>query len=205
MPTPYTVQQGDCISSIASANGFSSWKLIWDDAANAELKQKRKDPNVLFAGDVVMIPDKEHKEESRGADAGHKFKLKAAPTKLKVRFLLDDKPRSGLKYQLEVGGKTLTGATDGGGYVNEAIPPGAATASLILTDGTANETYELALGSLDPAETDSGVTQRLDCLGFDVSGDLKSAIRAFQAKESMTVTGVADDGFRSKLKEKFGQ
>ena len=205
MPTPYPVQQGDCLSSIAAAHGFSTWKLIWDDASNAELKQKRKDPNVLYPGDILNLPDKDLKQESGGVDASHKFKLKAPPTSIKVRLLLDDKPRSGLKYELLVAGKTIKGSTDGGGYVKADIPPDAASAILTLTEGTAVERYELGLGTLDPADTESGLKQRLECLGYDISGEWKDAIRAFQAKETMTVTGVADDALRAKVKEKFGQ
>lgn len=206
MPTEYTVSQGDCISSIAAQNGLSSWKLIWDDPANAALKERRKDPNVLYPGDVLTIPDKQPKQESRGVDAKHTFKMKEQPTKIKVRLLLDDQPRSGLNYELRVDGRTLTGATTGAGLVEEEIPPTATTGILTITEGTSQEIYELAFGTLDPIDTESGLRGRLNSLGFDASGDLAPAVQAFQTKENMTpANGVINDALRNKVKEKFGQ
>src|SRR6202022_151085 len=99
MPTQHTVQQGDCFSNIAEQYGFP-WKTLWNHPENADLKQSRKDPNVLYPGDTVNVPDKELKEEPRGVDARHKFKKKGEPTHIKIRLLLDDEPRAGLRYQL---------------------------------------------------------------------------------------------------------
>ena len=62
MPS-YTVKQGDCFMSIAAANGFL-WDILWNHGDNATLKQLRKDPNVLFPGDTIVIPDKTQRIES---------------------------------------------------------------------------------------------------------------------------------------------
>jgi LysM repeat protein len=47
MTTRYTVKQGDHLSSIAHEYGFPDYQTIWNHADNAQLKQKRKNPNVL--------------------------------------------------------------------------------------------------------------------------------------------------------------
>ena len=204
MPTQHVVEQGDCFSSIAEQYGIS-WKTIWNHPGNAELKQKRKDPNVLYPGDVVTVPDKDLKEEDRPVDARHKFKMDGEPTHIKIRLLIDDQPRAGVSYQLIVNGKTIKGSTDGGGYLQADIPPDAQTGILIVGEGTTQEVHELGLGSLDPIETDSGVRGRLEAMGYQVDEDLAPAVRAFQFKENLEVTGVIDDSLRAKVKEKFGQ
>ncbi len=45
-----TVKQGDYFAKIAKKYGFSDWRTIYNHADNAELKQKRPDPNILHPG-----------------------------------------------------------------------------------------------------------------------------------------------------------
>jgi putative peptidoglycan binding protein len=77
---------------------------------------------------------------------------------------------------------------------------------LRVGSGERIDEYELALGTLDPIDTDSGVNGRLRGLGYHFEGDdPEAAIRAFQKKEQLDETGAMDDQTREKLKEKFGQ
>jgi hypothetical protein len=85
MPEDYTARTGDCILSIAYEHGFF-WETLWNDAGNAELKQKRKSPNILVEGDVVHIPDLTPKEESGATEKRHQFKLKAVPAVLILKI-----------------------------------------------------------------------------------------------------------------------
>ena len=63
----HTVREGECVSSIAYEHGLFP-DTIWDHPDNSELKQKRKEMNLLEAGDVVEIPEKEdHEAESAEA------------------------------------------------------------------------------------------------------------------------------------------
>jgi hypothetical protein len=204
MPTQYTVNQGDCFSSIAAQYGIS-WKKLWNHPDNARLKTLRKDPSVLFPGDVVTIPDKENRYESRSTDARHTFTKKSEPTHIRIRLLVDDKPRANLPYKLDVGGTSIKGSTDSGGYLRADIPADASQGTLVAGEGTSQSVYTLAFGTLDPIETDDGVRERLAMLGFDTDGDLSAAVQGFQTEEKMTLTGVADDALRARLKEKFGQ
>src|SRR4051812_7845845 len=57
MSTRYTVRPGDSLSSIATRNGFSSWRDIYDHPDNALLRARRPTPNVIVPGDVIIIPD----------------------------------------------------------------------------------------------------------------------------------------------------
>ena len=64
----HIVKQGDCISNIAYQHGHFP-DTIWNDSKNSDLRQKRKDPNVLLPGDVVYIRDIEAKEESCASES----------------------------------------------------------------------------------------------------------------------------------------
>ena len=57
MPTRYTVVAGDCLSSIAARHGFSNWRIVYDAPENADFRAKRPNPNVIYAGDVLFIPN----------------------------------------------------------------------------------------------------------------------------------------------------
>ena len=205
----YKVMQGDCISSIAADSGFL-WSTLWNHPDNAQLKNQRKDPNALLQGDVVVIPDKTIKEESRADGAKYKFKKKGSPAKIKIRILEDDQPRKNTPYRLQVDGIWLPqGTTDGDGFVKAKIPANAQSGELRVGNGADQQIYFLALGTLDPFDTDSGAEDRLLGLGYALNPDdddpLASALKAFQEKENLDVTGQLDDATKSKLQERYGQ
>jgi hypothetical protein len=204
MPIQHVVEQGDCISSIAEGSGFF-WQTIWNHADNSDLKDLRKDPNALLQGDVVVIPDKTLKEESCATEQKHKFKKKGTPAKMKIRLMLDDKPRKNEPYKLCIDGKWVDGKTDGDGYLEEVISPGAKEGELRVGSGDNVEIYQLGLGTLDPADTESGAEDRLLGLGYDLSAGLEAALEAFQSKEKLTVNGQLDETTQNKLKERYGQ
>lgn len=200
----YKVKQGDCLSSIAAQYGMS-WDKIWNHPKNAKLKQQRQDPNVLYTGDVVFVPDKEDKEESGATEQKHRFKAKGAMAKIKIRLTIDDEPRANTPYKLEIDGQTKEGATDGDGYLEEKIPAKAKSGRLIVGEGNTEDIYEFQLGTIDPIDTDEGIKCRLFNLGYAIKEDLSIAIREFQQKEGLNITGIADEITRNRLKEKFGQ
>jgi Putative peptidoglycan binding domain/LysM domain len=126
----YTVQQGDCMSSIAFENGFL-WKTLWSLPENAALKAKRKNPNVLMPGDVVYIPDLRVKQEPRPTDARHQFVKRGVPEKLHVRLLdYNHEPRPNVDYIIVIDGVLRKGKTDGSGRITEPIAPNAKKAKL---------------------------------------------------------------------------
>jgi hypothetical protein len=86
MSEDYVVQAGDCISSIAFERGFF-WETIWQHPQNAELRSRRKDPNILLAGDTVFVPDLELREHQAGTERRHRYMLRGAPAKLRLRVL----------------------------------------------------------------------------------------------------------------------
>jgi len=204
MPTSYTVKNGDCISSIAFEHGFFP-DTIWNHGDNAELKSKRKDPNVLMPGDVVIVPDKQINEISKPTEQEHRFRKKGVPAKLKVRVLKKGQPRKNEKYRLIIDGKVLEGSTDGDGFVEKPLPPNAREGKLILGEGERKDTFVFRFGHVDPLDTDEGVAGRLHNLGYSAATDLPGALRKFQSDNGLEASGRVDEPTRSKLKEKFGQ
>jgi N-acetylmuramoyl-L-alanine amidase len=206
----YVVQQGDCMSSIAYENGFS-WETLWNHADNAQLKQKRKNPNVLLEGDLLTIPPLTLKQVAGATEKRHRFKRKGVPEKLRIKLLDEfDQPRANLDYIIVIDGDSRRGKTNGGGELIERIPPGAREGKLILGEDQA-EKINLNLGSLDPVSAMSGVKARLANLGFyrgAIDGTLDKAalqaLRDFQTKQGLQVTGAADDATRQKLLEVHG-
>lgn len=166
----HTVVQGEHLSSIAKAYGFSSYKLIWNHAQNASLKKERQNPNVLFPGDQVFIPDKRKKQEVRSTGQTHRFLVKTE--KLKLRLVLEDlyqKPIDNAKCELRVESEIFLLTTDGKGKIETDILPTAHTAVLTIKDPRTpiNEiVIPIRIGDMDPVDTESGQKARLNNLGY---------------------------------------
>jgi hypothetical protein len=213
------------MSSIAFEHGFF-WQTLWNLPENANLKTKRKDPNVLMTADSVHIPDLTIKEAPGATDMRHKFQLKGVPEKLNIQLLdYNHQPRPNVAYKLLVEGNWRSGQTDGNGRLTESIPPSAKTGKLIFpappsldpagkpVQGSKprNQVMTLQLGDLNPVAEVSGLKARLSNLGYykgsideQLDAAAGSAITAFQKKKGLPVTGIADDATRQKLQEIHG-
>ena len=55
----YNVLPGDNLSKIAKAHGLSNWRELYFHPANASFRQLRSDPNLIYPGDKIMVPDRE--------------------------------------------------------------------------------------------------------------------------------------------------
>jgi hypothetical protein len=210
MAEDYIVEQGDCISSIAYKNGFFP-DTIWDHPSNADLKNQRKNPNVLLEGDIVHIPDLTLKQADAATEKRHRFHRKSVPQRLQIR-LLDQKgqPRHDLRYKLTIDGQVRQGKTDGNGLLNEPIAPNAREGVLVIGEGALAETYPLFLGHMDPITAISGIQKRLNNLGWVcpedgfLQEDTRQAIEQFQSRHDLPVTGEPDAATRDKLLEAHG-
>jgi hypothetical protein len=222
----HLVQPGDCISSIAFLHGFFP-DTLWNDPANAELRRKRKDPNVLVPGDVVAIPDLRPRAEDAKTGRVHRFRRKGVPEKLRIVLLRFGKPRKDLQYTLDVDGVLVSGQTDDKGKLEHFIPPNAERVRLRIGD---DEEHDLALGHLTPnveltAPSDvpwglaEGIEQRLRNLGYlddedeeedevwkdeelepgELPRRLRRALEAFQSDHDLELTGELDDDTRAAL------
>jgi N-acetylmuramoyl-L-alanine amidase len=211
MPTTHRVSQGECLSSIAARHGFTDWRAIYDHADNAALRKKRPNPNVLFPGDEVVIPDKVPKRIPCSTGGTQKVVVKRLKTRLRVQLCNGGgRPYAGKRYDLKVGGAVLAGTTDGSGMVDQPVPAHATAGELVVWPGDdpkATCRFKLALGALDPPEELTGAQARLANLGFahaPGSGALdaptRAALRAFQQAHGLEVSGALDAATSAKLR-----
>lgn len=204
----YVVEQGECVESIAADNGLF-WETIWNDGANSKVKEARKDPNMLLAGDKLHVRPIETKKESGETEKKHTFVRKGVPSALHLQFMDMGKPLKGVKYRLVLGDKEFTGSTDDRGRISHSIPPGVGKGTLYL--GEPPEEYELLMRALDPIDTATGIQARLRNLNYyegNIDGIIgpksRSAIRMFQQVNDLDPDGIAGPKTQKKLKEVYG-
>jgi hypothetical protein len=213
------LQQGDCLSSIALTRGFDP-KTVWEHGDNADLRERRTNPNALLPGDSLFVPELEQKDEPAPTDKLTTFKLSVGPIRLRVRLTKHTKARPDEPYKLELyssaapgkpgeGDATLEGQTDGDGWIDQPIPITAKSARLSLRED--KELHELHIGHLDPHDEATGAQGRLRGLGFyfgKIDGEIgpktEAAIRRFQKANSLTVNGELDDATASSLRDAYG-
>lgn len=194
-----TVKAGETLLSIADANGFSDWQYVWN--ANADLKEKRPDPNVLAPGDTLTVPDPRAKEVTKPTNEVHKFRMKRAFALVDL-VLRDDHgyKMKNVKYEIRISDDEIyTGMSNSEGRICIGLPP--MTKEGILTvwpwsdDPEGSFAWHISVGKLNPVVDKQGnsigdlaaVQARLNNLGFNCgaeSGSMndttKDAIRDFQ-------------------------
>jgi hypothetical protein len=203
------LQQGECLSTVALSRGFDP-QTVWEHGDNADLRERREDPNALMPGDALFVPELEEKEEPVDTDTLKTFQLSVGPIRLRVRLTRHGEARPGEAYTLELDdGVTIEGETDDEGWLDEPISITATSAKLSLREG--KEVHELKLGHLDPHDEPTGIQARLRGLGFyfgEVEGEIgpktRAALRRFQKANDLGVTGEADDATISALRDAYG-
>jgi N-acetylmuramoyl-L-alanine amidase len=213
MPTVHVVQQGECLSSIAHKYGFADYKKIYDHADNADFKQARPDPNLIYPGDRLVIPDKVTKAFSCATGQTHRFVVKMPKRKLQLKLLdAAGEPFANIPYTLTVGNEVLEGTTSGEGLIEHDIPIREQKATLFM-NGTERT---LRIGYLNPIKNTedagiSGLQSRLKNLGYPVgavngkmSDATRGAIMAFQEDHELAVDGAVSDALFAKVEEVYG-
>ena len=82
----YRVRAGDCIASIAERAGVSV-ETIWNHPQNEQLRRQRDDPNVLYPGDIVFVPEREPGSFSGACEQRHRFRRLGVPLRLRMRIM----------------------------------------------------------------------------------------------------------------------
>lgn len=214
MGQTHEVSQGECLSGIAKKYGFGDWHKIYDHPDNSDFKNEHPNPNIIFPGDKICIPDRETREESGGTEKRHSFKCKR-PTRV-LRIVAEDingKRLINAEWTLTMASGVFKGTTNGDGLLEQKIPIDEEDAKLKI----AEYHWDLKVGHLNPLGEDtpdkgvSGAQGRLWNMGYDVGpidGILgrktQSALKQFQAEQKLTVNGALDATTRKKLKEVHG-
>jgi N-acetylmuramoyl-L-alanine amidase len=215
---PHRVAQGEHASSIARAHGFGDYRAIWEHPDNAALKSLRKNPSILFPGDVVQVPEPGGKEESAATDARHRFEARQSKLFLRLAIQTDAAaPAKNADCHLSVDGKITTLKTDGSGLIEKEIPLDAKSAHVSIDDKRLplKLDVELAMGHLDPIDKVSGQIGRLNNLGYDAGPveepatdeaklKLRSAVEEFQCEHGLIVDGVCGPETQDRLKKAHG-
>jgi hypothetical protein len=206
----YLVKEGDCVTSIAKTSGHF-WETIWQDPGNAELREARKDPNVLLPEDRVTIPAIMPKQEPGETEMRHRFVRRGEPAQFSIKVLVNDEPRANEPYTLKVDGRTFSGFTGPDGGLRVPIPGDAKEARLWVGPEGEETEYPLGLGDMDPVTEVIGVQRRLNNLGFECGKEdnilgpaTRSALERFQSEQKLPETGEIDEATQDKLREKHG-
>jgi hypothetical protein len=206
------VRAGESVLSIACAAGLLP-DTVWNDPANAALKDARKDGEVLLPGDRLTVRPIQQKAEARATGARHVFKRKSVPATIAIVVQDEEgKAFAGKKYELFIDGKPSSGTTGDDGKLEVVIDPGSREGVLnvwLEEQGLPNPwRVELRLGALAPAAHTLGVQQRLANLGLypgEVDGQAgpgtRAAVTAFQVVAGLDASGEIDQATRDKIVE----
>jgi hypothetical protein len=214
MPTTHVVKPGECLLLIARRYGVSDYKRIYEHPDNAKLREKRPNPNVLYPGDTVVIPEVGHAKTKPDLATGraHHFTLKVGARYLRLALKdAEGQPLSGRPYLLTFAQEALEGSTDGEGFLEAKVP---FTVSQVELE-CEGQSWELELGTLRPMKDTpddgvSGAEARLINLGYaleptgQMTLELRSAIRAFQHRSGLEVTGRLDANTLQELEALHG-
>jgi LysM repeat protein len=215
MGTYHTVAQGEYLSSIAAQFGFMDYTVLWNHPNNAQLKNLRINPNVLYPGDILFVPEKQGKDESGATTKRHIFNLGKSPLALHLALKdLDQKPIANAACTLYLDQQKISLTSDENGIIQREIPAGARGCTLIVQKADTPYTgsnVQIGIGELDPVDTLTGQAGRLNNLGYfagepESSDDLDfaSAVEEFQCNFGLKVDGDPGPQTQSKLKEVHG-
>lgn len=218
---PYVVRAGDYLTAIAYARGLRPGD-IWQDSANAGLRQLRGNPEMLAPGDVLYVPVAERKWLPLTVGSTNKFV--ANPPKVEVHVILNDadgKPYAGKTVHLDPQVTDGDPATTGDGLLKVLVPVTVKVLTATVADDGA--CFQIRVGNLDPHDVPSGTLSRLRQLGY--VGDesrllatdrpyldgidandtaLSRAVASFQDENGSEVTGEIDDDLCDKIRDQHG-
>jgi len=208
----HEVKQGEHLSRIARLHGFRNPDTVWNDAGNSSLRDLRPNPNVLFPGDTITIPDRTEKQEVRATGQLHTFSVDVQP--LRLALVIKDANSDPLPNEQCVlavsdifGPVTETLTTDANGRIDKEISPVAEGGEVRVR----GQVYFLKIGDLDPEDQKSGQRARLANLGYyfgegaDIDEDeLRTAVEEFQCDNDLFVDGDCGPKTQKKLKAVHG-
>jgi N-acetylmuramoyl-L-alanine amidase len=214
----HTVKQGETLSRIARQYGFSSAQVLYDHPENQNFRQLRTNPDIIYPGDKVFIPEKTPTSFKVKTNKKTTFTVKREKEILRTRIKLEDESDDSLASQkaiLAIADQQIESQIAADGFVEWKLPKKIARHGVIrlFLDEEDKVTHEIKidLGSLDPVTESSGVQARLNALGFycgEVDNKIKEkseqAIKKFQTAKQLTVDGIAGPITQAELENQYG-
>jgi N-acetylmuramoyl-L-alanine amidase len=216
----YTVSEGEHVPGVAQQHGYPDFDKVWNDPENADLKKLRKNPNVLYPGDVVAIPEKQLREESAATEKHHDYVLKGQPLLLRLKLeKMYYKPIADTPCDLLVGLDDFSTPTDHDGQMEHKIRKNATSAEVTIHDTVdisdsptpVDTPFTLKIGHLDPVEEVSGQAARLSNLGYyrgpldpPDPDDFRLAIEEFQFENGLDHDGICGPDTQGMLSRVHG-
>jgi hypothetical protein len=184
---------------------------IWDDPKNADIRELRKNFDLLCPGDIIFLPEK--RPEGLAIQKGGTNRYVARVPRIPIKLVLRNNGQALAQepYFIEGLPQAEEGKTGDDGSISFEVPVNVREVHIILYEK--NLDYPVMVGDLDPVEELSGVRMRLAHLGhygwypvYDelTAEDDRMAISSFQAAHGVDVTGVVDDALRKLLRDEHG-
>ncbi len=212
---PYVVRQGDYLTKLAHRRGFSAAE-VWDHPKNHELKELRKDMDILYPGDLLFLPEEGPPPLPLAGHAANAFETRIASVALELVFHAQGKELANEPYEVLGLPSAEAGTSAADGTVKLTVPLGIREIRVSFVER--DVAYTVRVGDMDPIAELSGARMRLANLGHyrgldplgseEDSHELtprdRRAIAAFQAARGLPASGELDAGTRAALGDAHG-
>ena len=217
---PYVIRQGDYLASLAARFGFDEDE-VWQHDDNRELRELRGSPNILHPGDVLHIPEPaEERREALQPSTTNRYRAQVAMIPVQVTVRREGEVLRNAACEVTSLSPPLETTTDGDGLLSIDVPRHLDEVRVAFTE----HDFEMALrvGHLDPIDHDSGVSSRLENLGYllpeamfetahpDFNAPeirrrrIQLALSYFQRAQGIEPSGELDDETRDALRTAHG-
>ena len=204
---PYVIRQGDHMRKLAVQHGFNA-AAVWSDPQNARLSQQRASMDILYPGDVLLIP--EPIREWWPVELGQVNRFVASIETVPIQTVICHRGAllANASYRVRELPELGELSTDARGCVRFESPATLAAATLDFEEPPLR--LVLQIGHLDPADTSSGLRQRLFHLGHlpttaAPERDVRAAIAMFQlTRVGLEANGEVTPETRQAITEEHG-
>lgn len=211
---PHVIRQGEYLLRLCEARGLDV-AAVWALPENAALRERRASHFVLAPGDVVHLPVREPEPLRLSRGQTNAFRVRRARVSVSVTLRGAGEPLAREPFVVELpGDDEVAGFTDDRGVATFEVPMHLEVVTMQLP--ARDHVVRVAVGHLDPRDTDAGVAHRLENLGFldddvDFLGEaerrarVRDALRAFQEARGLSPTGELDDDTATALEQAHGR
>jgi len=218
MATTHIVKAGENLARIAKQYKIANWRDLYHHPDNSALRQLRPDPNMLFQGDQIIIPQQQQQKATIRTGAKHRFEIRQCEPQ-KLTFRLTDcagNPQEKIPVVYTLNGVQQTRFSDRQGKLEIQLPdPDIDEFPMdIFADPESDQPthqYLVKPSHLAPVQEVAGVQARLNSLGHDCGiadgiygNKTKAGIESFEKANGMKVTGTISDTLCAAITREFG-